>query len=992
MIRVRSALLVLVGALALVAGARVPPPTDTNLVPVASPSADPSTGTVPLTVAFSSAGSTDPDGTIASYAWDFGDGGTSTDAEPTHVYTSVGTYVAVLTVTDDGGATATASVDVSVQAVPNQSPIADLQATPTSGSVALVVSFDGSGSTDPDGSIASYAWDFGDGSTSTEVSPTHTYLAAGSYVAELTVTDDDGATGVATQVIEVAPNLAPTAAASATPTTGKAPLLVAFEGSGSTDADGTIVSYAWDFGDGSTSTDADPSHTYLLPGSYSAELTVTDDDGGVDTTTVTIEVAANVAPTAVANATPTAGQVPLTVAFSGSTSADSDGTIVSYAWDFGDGNSSTAADPTYTYSSTGTYTATLTVTDDDGATDSSSVVIEVNPVPNVAPTAVASGTPTTGKEPLTVLFSSAGSSDSDGTIVSYAWDFGDGGSSTQANPSHTYTAAGTYTATLTVTDNAGGSNTATVQTVVTPNQAPTAAASGTPTTGKEPLTVLFSSAGSTDGDGTIVSYAWDFGDGGSSTQADPSHTYLQDGTYSATLTVTDDNGATDQATVTIEVTPNQLPAAAINANPTSGARPLVVSFSGAASADPDGTIVAYDWDFGDGEDSAQQSPTHTYAAGTWTATLTVTDDSGGTDSATVQITAVVDDDGDGVSPPLDCDDASASTYPGAPDPFDDLGEDSDCDGYDGVVADTTYVKFSGGFDNGTCGTPTSPCATIGYGLGRAAASSDSAVVVAGGSYPSFSAVSGIDVRGGVGQNFQRGGAATGSTTTTVQGSASGSVNGTVAIVADALTAPTTLAGLRIEGADATGTGQSSYGIVTRGSGSNLRLEDLVVVAGDGAAGAAGAAGTSASQSAAAGGAGGEAGGSFNTTCNNSTRGAGGGAGGSGATAGGAGGAGGTMDTNCGVFSLNLDARGGDGGSAAATNPPGSAGDAGGGGSVCNSGGPGQPGQVSDGTGGPGAPATAGTISAALWAPSGTGGSGTLGQNGTGGGGSCGRRC
>jgi PKD repeat protein len=986
MIRVRSALLVLVGALALVAAACVPPPTGVNLRPVASAAADPSVGTVPLTVAFTSAGSSDPDGTIVAHAWDFGDGTTSTEADPGHVYTAVGEYDAVLTVTDDDGATATATTTVIVQAVPNQSPSADLQADPSSGSVELVVAFDGSGSTDPDGTIVSYAWDFGDGGSSDEIAPSHTYTAAGSYVAQLTVTDDDGATGTSTQVIEVAPNLAPTASASATPTTGKAPLAVAFTGSGSTDPDGTIVSYAWDFGDGGTSSQADPSHTFVVAGSYTATLTVTDDDGDTDSASVAVEVAANVAPTAVANATPTAGQVPLTVAFSGSDSTDSDGTIVSYAWDFGDGNSSALADPTYTYSSTGSYTATLTVTDDDGDTDAASVVIDVSPVPNVAPTAVASGSPSSGKEPLTVLFSSAGSTDSDGTIVSRSWDFGDGGSSTQANPSHTYTSAGTYTATLTVTDNAGGSHTATVQTVVTPNQAPTAAATGTPTSGKEPLTVLFSSAGSTDADGTISSFDWDFGDGGSSTQANPSHTYLQDGSYTATLTVTDDNGAVDTATVTILVTPNQLPTAALNANPTSGARPLVVSFSGSASADPDGSVVSYDWDFGDGADSTQESPTHTYAAGTWTATLTVTDDSGGTDSATVQIVAVVDDDGDGVSPPSDCDDAVASTFPGAPDAFDAAGTDSNCDGYDGVVADTTFVAFSGGFDTGSCGAPGSPCATIGHALGRAAASSDTTVVVAGGTYPSFTAASGIDVRGGFGQNFRRGAAATGSTTTTVEGSSSGSVNGTVAILADGLTAPTTLIGLRVEGADAAGAGQSSYGIVTRGSGSNLRLEDLVVVAGDGAAGATGSTGASATQSAAPSGSAGGDGGSFNTTCNNSTRGGGGAGGGSGAAAGGAGGAGGTMDTNCGVFSLNLDARGGDGGAAAATNPAGSPGDAGGGGGVCNAGGPGQPGLVSDGTGGPGAPSTSGTISSGLWAPAGTGSGGTLGQNGTGGGG------
>jgi PKD repeat protein len=178
-----------------------------------------------------------------------------------------------------------------------------------------------------------------------------------------------------------------------------------------------------------------------------------------------------------------------------------------------------------------------------------------SPGTNQPPTANASATPTTGQGPLAVNFSSAGSSDPDGTITSYSWTFGDGGSSALANPSHTYASEETYVATLIVTDNGGLSSTATVTVTVTPppNKLPIAAATATPTSGYAPLRVSFSSAGSSDPDGTIVGYSWNFGDGGTSTSADSSHTYNSVGTFTATLTVTDDRGGTSSKSVTITV-------------------------------------------------------------------------------------------------------------------------------------------------------------------------------------------------------------------------------------------------------------------------------------------------------------------------------------------------------------------------------------------------------------------------------------------------------
>ncbi len=172
---------------------------------------------------------------------------------------------------------------------------------------------------------------------------------------------------------------------------------------------------------------------------------------------------ANVAPVANVSASPTSGVAPLVVSFDGSASADSDGVIASYAWSFGDGQTGTGANVSHAYVTAGTYTATLTVTDDDGATASKSVTIVVAALPppppaNVAPVANVSASPTSGMAPLAVSFNGSASMDSDGTIVAYAWAFGDGQTGTGATPTHIYASAGTYAATLTVTDDDGATN------------------------------------------------------------------------------------------------------------------------------------------------------------------------------------------------------------------------------------------------------------------------------------------------------------------------------------------------------------------------------------------------------------------------------------------------------------------------------------------------------------------------------------------------------
>ncbi len=220
-------------------------------------------------------------------------------------------------------------------------------------------------------------------------------------------------------------NPPPVAAIDATPLTGSVPLLVDFDGSGSTD-NGSITSYSWNFGDGSAvETGVTQSHTYLVADTYTATLTVTDNQGATDFETVSIVVTTvpNVPPVAVADVTPTSGFTPLRATFSSDDSTDSDGTITTYSWDFGDGSPlSSDANPTHVYTAPGTYTATLTVTDDDGAPDSattSTITVTDDPAGRyVATTGTDTGTCSSSAAPcLTVNYAIAQAATGDSVYV-----------------------------------------------------------------------------------------------------------------------------------------------------------------------------------------------------------------------------------------------------------------------------------------------------------------------------------------------------------------------------------------------------------------------------------------------------------------------------------------------------------------------------------------------------------------------------------------------
>ncbi|MFB6290389.1 MAG: PKD domain-containing protein [Candidatus Bipolaricaulia bacterium] len=269
-------------------------------------------------------------------------------------------------------------------------------------------------------------------------------------------------------------NKSPTASFSVDPSTGGAPLQVTLDASNSEDQDGIIDSYNWEFGDGNSGGGRIVEHSFTNPGDYTITLTVTDNNGSTDSTTKTITVEQS-GPSAALKAKPKEGEAPLNVTFDLSNSEDPDGVIEEYNLKFGDGQSTSGTDilnvVEHEYTTAGEYSATLEVTDDDGLTSSTSTTITVTKPPpeNQLPSASISLGSDTGTAPVTIEFSAEESSDPDGNIESYRWEFGDGTTSRGSQVTHRYEQAGDYTVQLTVTDDRGG--TATTERSVTINPA-----------------------------------------------------------------------------------------------------------------------------------------------------------------------------------------------------------------------------------------------------------------------------------------------------------------------------------------------------------------------------------------------------------------------------------------------------------------------------------------------------------------------------------------
>lgn len=515
-----------------------------------------------------------------SYLWDFGDGSTSTEANPVHTYAINGSYTVKLTATNDCG-TALATQTVTILTAPT----AGFTASPTSGCVALTVNFNSASSA----GAATYNWSFpgGSPSSSTEPNPSVVYNAAGTYSVTLIVANSAGAdTLTLTNYITADPQAVAGFSYSIDNTT------VSFTNSSS-----NATSYLWDFGDGATSTQVNPVHTYTQDGTYAVTLTAAN---GCGTATTTQNLIITTLPTADFSANVTSGCAPLTVQFNNQSSANA----TSFYWEFpgAEPSSSTAQNPTVTYNAPGTYSAILTVSNTAGEnTLARNDYIVVYTTPTAGFTFSANN--------ATVSFSNTSAN-----ATSYSWDFGDGGTSVEVNPTHTYAGDGVYAVTLSATNDCGTVTTTQNVTVVTP---PAAGFAATGTTGCVPLTVQFDNQSSAN----ATSFYWEFpgAEPSSSTAQNPTVTYAVPGQYDVTLIAS--NAAGSDTTVMVDfVVANGPPATGF----TAATNVYLVNFTNTTI---DGT--SYSWSFGDGGTSTQENPSHTYAGdGVYTVTLTATNTCG----------------------------------------------------------------------------------------------------------------------------------------------------------------------------------------------------------------------------------------------------------------------------------------------------------------------------------------------------------------------------
>lgn len=316
------------------------------------------------------------------------------------------------------------------------------------------------------------------------------------------------------------------------------------------------------------------------------------------------------------------------ISFDGSSSSASLGSVIEqYQWDFdGDGNyDASGVTTSHTYNIPGIYEAELKVTDDWGEIDTTTRTITVN---NRDPVAEFSYSPTNPTTKDQIQFHD-GSSDPDGEIESWEWSFDDGEISDEENPVHSFSDDGQYTVELIVTDNHGGTDTVTKK-INVGNEPPEASFGFSPEKPKTFEEITFEDT-STDSDGTIVSYEWKFGTEGISSDNTAYYTFDDDGSYTVTLIVTDDDGDSGTCSKTVQVF-NRAPNASFKFSPVNPSAGQSIQFED-TSSDMDGEISSRHWDFGDGDGSDNKDPIHQYTSpGDYNITLTVTDDDGATAS------------------------------------------------------------------------------------------------------------------------------------------------------------------------------------------------------------------------------------------------------------------------------------------------------------------------------------------------------------------------
>lgn len=548
--------------------------------PSANFNSDITGGCSPIVVNFKDLSTGNP----TSWFWDFGNGSTSTRQNPSTTYFGAGTYTVTLTATNAAGSNTT--VKTAYITVYNE-PVADFTVNKKTGCSPTRIQFTDLSTTPVGTNITGWSWDFGDGGTSNQKNPQYIYRNAGSYTVTLKITNDKGCTKLITKpnLIDITPGVAPSFSY-VDPGVCSAPATINYTNTST--GPGTL-SYKWTLGNSPTVfTTKNAGTTYVKNGTYTVTLIVSSTAGCTDSTAVNVTVGRVntdfIVPATICPKTP--------VQFTNNSTPRP----ISAQWQFSNGTTDNLFNGQTTFATPGTYTVTL-INTYTVCTDTLRKNITVAAGPTIDFKAKDTGS---CKAPFTVNFQNT----SNGTT--YLWRFGDGTTSTQTNPSHTYTAIGDYDVTLIATGANGCVDSITKKAFISIKK-PVISFPGLPAKGCIPFTNSFSA--DINMADTVSSYKWDFGDGvGNSTLKNPTYTYNKVGTYDVTLTITSSTGCTETLTLAKAVKVGTMPVADFNADPTNVCASTGVQFNNTSPEPTD----EWEWFFGDGSKSNLRDPLHIY--------------------------------------------------------------------------------------------------------------------------------------------------------------------------------------------------------------------------------------------------------------------------------------------------------------------------------------------------------------------------------------------
>ena len=511
-------------------------------------------------------------GSPTFWSWSFGDASGLGIQNPTHVFSTPGSYTVSLVT---GNGTSTDSVSHTVTAVAGAF-VAEFSWSPASPTVGQSVQF----TDETAGSPTFWSWSFGDASGLGIQNPTHTFSAPGSYTVSLVTGNGTSADSVSHTVTAVAGAfVAEFSWSPASPTVGQS---VQF----TDETAGSPTFWSWSFGDASGLGIQNPTHTFSAPGSYTVSL-VTGNGTSTDSVshTVTAVAGAFVAEFSWSPASPTVGQ---SVQFTDETA----GSPTFWSWSFGDASGLGIQNPTHTFNAAGSYTVSL-VTGNGTSTDSVSHTVTAVAEAVVAEFSWSPTSPTVGQS---VQFTD----ETTGSPTFWSWSFGDGSAMTAQNPTHAFSAAGSYTVSLHAANSTGSDSVSHTVTVADAVMAEFRWSPVSPTVGQSVLFIDEST-------GSPTSWAWSFGDGRVSSSRTPSHAFTAAGSYGVSLRAA--NG-TSSDSLTHPVTVAEAVVAEFSWSPTSPTVGQSVQFTDETTGSP----TFWSWSFGDGSAMTAQNPTHAFSA------------------------------------------------------------------------------------------------------------------------------------------------------------------------------------------------------------------------------------------------------------------------------------------------------------------------------------------------------------------------------------------